>query len=232
MAYPSEHYLLAIGGPLGSVEEWTMTLRLSAAFADDSTPDAEAAALTTLANLLDDHWVTSGPISGGAKLGWAKYNRVGTDGRYLRQVTHMHEWSTPVFGPAARVYPHQLSLVATLHTAATRGLASKGRIYLPSPWYAVEGPDGTISSTNAQAAATWVARMIDIVNGVNAMGNVSVISKGSKDDAGNYGPGVERSVTRVSVGTVYDTMRSRRGKVAEVRSEAAVTVGDGFSGTF
>lgn len=231
MAYPVEHYLLAFGGPLGSGEQWTNTLRLHAP-TYDATQDAETATVADLAAFFKAHWVTVNPISGGARLGWLKYNRVGTDGKYMNPWTTVYDFSPLVVSSAAIKHPHQVSLVATLTTDAARGLASKGRIYLPSPMYSVAGADATIASGDAASAANWVAGLVNGINGVAGAGNVHVISRGARQDDGSWGPGAMRPVMGVSVGNVYDTMRSRRGKVVEQRTDVAVTTFGDFGGPF
>lgn len=222
MAYPSEHYLLAFGGPLSTNEQWSCTLRMSAAFAAQDQAGEEAA-LEGIVQVLTFQWAQQNPVSGDARVSFVKYNRVGVDGKYTRETTNQVDIAPPLLSAAGGVHPLQIALVATLETSVERGLANKGRIYLPSPWYPCSEPNRTISAGSAQGAATWVAGLITALNDVAGVGTVIVASKTRA--------GAIRPVTGVNVGTVLDTMRSRRTSLLESRQSALVD-GGGLGGDF
>lgn len=234
MAFPFEHYLLVMGGPLGDSEEWTTSLRISSADAGATTASEQAALLDLAAAISPIFARTStagGPMSAKAKLAWLKYNRIGTDGRYVRSVTNVHDLPAPIANTGAQLYPHQVAIVATLETSVSRGLAAKGRMFLPSPRFAGVQGDFTLAPADVASAAAWVRDLLDAINTTASVGDVVVMSKGGVDRDGTPRAGVSRPVTGVNVGSVLDTMRSRRGKLVETRqSEALVNPGTG--GTF
>lgn len=224
MAFPFEHYLLSFGGPLGSTEQWSSGLRVSAGFGTANTVAAEEAALAQAQAFISTHFQAgTSPISGDAKVAWVKYNRISVLGRYVRDTTNEHVYALPVGLSTVGTHPLQISLVATLTTSVERGLASKGRMFLPAPKELASGSNRTMSAAGAQQAATWVAGLISGINGLSDLGDVIIASAVRE--------GKSRLVTGVNVGNVFDTMRSRRAQLTETRSSAAVT-SSGVGGDF
>lgn len=108
--------------------------------------------------------------------------------------------------------PPQVSLCATLTTAVSRGLATKGRMYLPGITIAVLD-SGKIPTTDAGYVATNLATFLSACNAsTNLPGSVILASKGAKP---LYLDGVFRVVTNTRVGDVYDTQRRRRDALVE-----------------
>lgn len=212
MAFPEVHYLLAWGGTLGA-ETWVNTLRLSDGFALADQAEEESA-LAEFADVITTWHEGGGVVGSRARLGWVKLNRVGVDGRYVRDYTNLLEIATPVAGGQAPLYPNQVSLVATLETGATRGLASRGRLFIPCPATPLVAVDGLLSTAVAQGAATAAATFLSGLNAAVANMAVEVYS--------NTRTGAHRPVTTVSVGRVLDTMQSRRTSLPEERQAAAV----------
>lgn len=224
MAYPFEHYLLAFGGTLFTQEQWSCTLRLGGNLGANQDVPGEVVAMNNLATSLSATWKLAGaPIMAGAPLTYVKYNRIGVDGKYVRNTTNVKDLS-PTAVPAftSQPLPPQMSLVLTLETNISRGLAAKGRIFLPAP----KGATGTLNALTAAdttAAATWGKALIDGVNAAQGSGDVVVAS--------SVRTGAMQLVTGVNVGSIFDTMRSRRGKFLEVRARANV-VNSGVGGSF
>jgi hypothetical protein len=109
--------------------------------------------------------------------------------------------------------------VVTLRTGNQRGLARTGRIYLPVPHLAPDVETGHLSPSQTASAATWAGGLISALNAAPGVGDVVVCSA--------VGTGAIRRVTSVDVGSVIDTMRSRRGALKEARSAGPVTVSTG-----
>lgn len=203
MVFPRTHVLIAFGGTLRQNEIWSGTLRL------DSPAVPEQA---SVANTLAAAWNSvDSPCGMEVALGWVKVNQVGTDGTYIQQTTNLIELADPAEHPTqASPYPNQVSLVATLNTPKSRGLAHRGRLFLPLPRYAIDGgSDGRITPGSATAAATWLAGLIGSLNALSD-GNISVFSKVRE--------GAAEPVSEVIVGRVLDTMRSRRSALDEFYS--------------
>lgn len=222
MAFTGEHYYFTFGGPLGNQEQWSSGLRLDSANNSGLTQAQEEAALLDLSTKLRTAWAqATNPSGSTAGLTWEKANLVGADGKYVRDYTNVIDHAQ-VVSPNASAYPLQVSMAITLTTAAERGLASKGRIFMPAPWQPLSGPDKTWSTAQSLVAANWMAALINSINDANALGNVVVAS--------STRTGATRSVRGVSVGSVPDTMRSRRNKQQEIRivntTEITQTGGD------
>lgn len=228
MPFPAEHYLMTFSGPLGAAEQWSFGLRTNLAGFGSPTQDEERDVMLAAAAAISPVWVVDTateqtPMTGAAALKTLKYNRIGVDGRYTRNETNVYDYPTALRPAAIARYPHQISLAATLETGASRGLASKGRIYLPSPPYPMAGTDPVLSAVDTGKAARWVSRLIGALNTVDGLGSVIVASQTRT--------GSIRTVNRVSVGNVLDTMRSRRGKLIETRSAVELTT-NGTGGDF
>lgn len=212
MPFPIQHKYLSLSGPMRGGESWSFGLRLQGDFAYGDQA-AEEAILADLQAAIDGWWTTVNVIGSAAWLQTIKYNGVGVDGKYLQDYTVRYDYPTPRAGNGAVTHPNQIALVATLETGLTRGLAHRGRIFLPAPPIAV-GTDGKISQASAQGCATTVANLINAINAVPAAGRVIVASAVRE--------GAWRPVTGVSIGRTLDTMRSRRTSVTEAREAVAV----------
>lgn len=214
MVYPIQHDLMVFGGSLYQTEQWSMSLRMEPS-SDGVVPYQES--LDNAAAIVSTWWTSGAYSTSKATLEFLKLNRIGTDGKYMNpSMTYLHEYPTPLAGPVAGAgFPAQVSLVATLTTGAVRGLAAKGRIFLPAVAAPV-GADGRIQATEATSYAQSVANLLTNLNGAPGLGRVMVIS--------NVREGAARPVTGVQVGRVYDTMRSRRTSLVE-EPPAAVPVG-------
>lgn len=125
-------------------------------------------------------------------------------------------------------YPPQVTLAATLEVAGARGIASKGRMYLPGIAQPLES-DGRLSNANSLAVANGFKAFLDDVNvAVSGDGGVILASQGRrvKNIDGEYEPvpgtAVNAVVNRVRVGCVYDTQRRRRNDLVEVYQTATL----------
>ena len=125
-----------------------------------------------------------------------------------------HTYTTPPQGAnGGTAMPPQSSLVCTLTSAISRGLAAKGRMYIPG--FAGGGPDATghISSTAVGNIATALQTFI---NGVNTdVGAGFHVINASFGSVKHSLPGVNAVVTGIKVGNVYDTQRRRRNGLVE-----------------
>jgi len=148
-------------------------------------------------------------IGAQARLAWLKFNRIGVDGKYVNAFTNRHDWAPTLATSSGSPYPPQVSLVATFETGAARGLAHRGRMFLPTPLAAIDA-DGRITGGAAASAATKVAALLSALNALPGYGESRVYS--------NVRAGASRPITGVTVGRVLDTMRSRRSQLAEERS--------------
>ena len=131
--------------------------------------------------------------------------------RYVSETMSYEREFAPVRGPGTQLLPAQLSTALTLETGVRRGLAARGRIFLP-PINVQLGDSGHIETAARSGIATAGATFIRDLNnwpgldlGVN---NLRVVVLGRD--------GSTRAVTGVSVGSVVDTQRRRRSALKEV----------------
>jgi hypothetical protein len=124
-------------------------------------------------------------------------------------------------GGVGSPFPAQVALAATLTSDNQRGLAAKGRMYLPGVAVALDSNAGKISSANVGNIATALQTFLDSVNtAAGTSGRVILASKGRRGlttPGGDttYVGGVSAWVTGCRVGDVYDTQQRRRRQLPE-----------------
>jgi hypothetical protein len=216
VTFPKPFYKLVIFGSLYN-DTWNTSLSLvPTALGEISVPAVNDLMLTAMAGAVNTGWWQKSLAAGGfpgigqAYLEGIKLNRITTGGLYADQDAQTHIYGIPI-GANGGDHPvaPQLTTVATLRTAISRGPASKGRMYLP-PVAAIDSlaADGRLSSAQALVVATSTKTLIEAVNG-------QMIGIARVGVASNVGSGRFEHVTRVTVGRVVDTMRSRRNKQLE-----------------
>lgn len=218
MPFPHAHYLFSFGGKLRTVDEqWTMGLRFPGDFSL-SDQAGEQDLQDDLTAVLAAWWPNG--ISGApAHLEWTKFNRIGTDGKYVNNYSNTQYVEPGVPGGFASNYPNQIALVVTLETGLTRGLAHRGRLFFPTPRFNIEQATGKVAVGSMQTIADTVTTLLDNLNTACA-GLTGPAAPVRVSVASNVREGAFRPVTGVSVGDVLDTMRSRRTQLTEVRAVA------------
>ncbi len=223
MAYPP-HYLLQFGGPLGLSEEWSCSIRLH--HPDDATRPNElraAAAASELDDVVNDvrSWLTAmeGYRPSSQRLGYVKFNAITAAGTYASSSTTEVQYTTGQLPGQSPPAPFQNALAISWLTSAQRGLASRGRIFIPAaPWQvgddgqftaAAVGPVATMTRTFIQNLGNWPG--FDLPSSPVP----SVVSRGKLLGPKSWGPGLARPITRVAVGRVPDTQQRRRAKLRE-----------------
>lgn len=150
-----------------------------------------------------------------------KLARLAKDGRYDgSDIVTSSPAATVTGSRSGSPLPAQVALVATLVAGSGKGLAGKGRMYLP-------GVSETISSNghlDQGYCVKWADNLAAFFNLVNASfdvpGQVINVSRGHKNALGLGARNVP--VNGVRVGNVYDTQRRRRNALAETYSAATV----------
>lgn len=222
MAYSGQHMLTVIGGSLFTNEQWSISFRSTPNFGD-ATQDTQAV-VATIAEAIRAWFVASIYIGPAAKLGFVKHNRIGVDGKYVNNTTGEVLYGNLAAAASTGGHPPQIALALTLETGITRGLANRGRVFMPNPVGVIGGTTGTLTTGVATNHATSLASLFTTLNGLTGFGTVSVYSRGKAGPvlAGSKSPsfpnpGVARPVTGVSCGLVLDTIRSRRAQLVEAR---------------
>lgn len=201
-------------------EEWQTGFYLGNAETDAGVPSQQ------FADLVRTSWqtfftATANQVSNSFTFTGVKLARLSKNGLYDGSAVAESFPTGQVNGPyAGSPMPAQVTLVATLIGGSGKGLAGKGRMYLPgisSPLSA----DGHLLQSQCQNIATNLAAFF---NGLDASidrpGHVINVSRGHKKLLGVGARNV--SVNGVRVGNVYDTQRRRRNALAETYSTAVV----------
>jgi hypothetical protein len=207
MAYPDPHWLLTFGGSLPGGEQWTCTARLAGVHV--TTSALGQAACDAYASAIDGWWTDAVMISHMVKLGTVKLNWVDTAGHYIDTWTNRTDFDPEHAnsGGMWEQHPNQIAWVVSLGTAATRGHAHAGRMFLPIPAPKLEA-NGTVSTTDTGIGLLSAKDLINAINGVTEVSaHVCIMSK--------IGSGTANAVTKVGLGRALDTMRSRRRSVPE-----------------
>lgn len=213
MVYPSIHSLLVLSGPLFTGERWSIGLRMTRV-SPAASVQTDAARAAPIFAAVRNYWAGNFGVGNQAKLDLIKVNTIATTGKYLHPWTILEEQIPPVSPQGgASAMPPQVSCVVTLETGATRGLASRGRIFLPAP-IANVGTDGRMVAAPRDAILAGARGFINAVNGAAGGDRVIVAS--------DVREGAARAVTSVAVGLVLDTMRSRRASLEEDRASLPV----------
>lgn len=219
----SPHYLLQFGGDLRG-DIWSCGLRLSTPGALDPpflpAPDMDDIIEDLAADISTWMLAAGSGWSSASKLRFVKLNRIAANGHYADQEnTNVKYFDTLPYptGAAGGTYPNQVAMVVSWVTDATRGRASKGRVYVPTPTLGLQGGVDRFVGSDVQAAANAAAAFINNVNnqpGIDGAGFVAVVASGVD--------GTRRPITAVRVGDVPDTQRRRRNAVDEVYFAADV----------
>lgn len=212
------------GTAFGGAESWSTGFFLGNPSADADLPSQ------SLADSIRDAWITyfttaSNYIASQYKFTEVKVSSFGTDGLSNPLDTVYSVPSGNVVGTNAGTVPPQCSIVATLQAVVSRGLASKGRMYLPGIGIGVTST-GKITSTQAQGMANNLKTFFDTINALPTADEIINASHGQLTAAGAPKPGgagpVNRKITSVKVGDVYDTQRRRRDALVEAYSSASL----------
>lgn len=209
MAYPSAHWLLTFGGTINASETWTTTLRIAGTH--PATQAANQAACDAYATAVNNSFTTRNFFTNKATLGQVKLNWVDEDGKYVDPWTNVVDYVPEHVNAASGtiVLPSQCAWVVSLGTAVARGPAHAGRMYWPYPNQALNS-DGRMTLAQADAASGQMVQFINAIKAVTIVSGVPAIYS-------KIGTGFVHPITRLSVGRVVDTMRSRRTSQAEER---------------
>jgi hypothetical protein len=203
-------------------EEWSTGFYLGDTGADAADPgtgtaSAIAAAWTTFFTSANAHIATTFLTT------HVKVSQLETSGDTDLDMIDIYDYPTAIAGVSGGApLPPQITLAATLTSDLQRGLASKGRMYLPGINLPIFNGDPHISTTEQGQIATALKTFLDTVNASGSIDGYAVLaSKGRKttiiQDPDNwfYTGGVTARVTGCRVGNVYDTQRRRRGDIVE-----------------
>lgn len=207
------------GSSFGGQEIWTTGFYIGAPGTDALVPSESTAAAIKTAwatfcgatdVVMSYMWKTEG----------VKVAHMNQDGSTDLDAVVNSPYTTPVEGGSGQIgYPPQVSLVATLLADNGRGLAGKGRMYLPGIAAGLD-TTGHIGGTQHQNIANRLAAFFGEVEASFDGGQVINASHGRAPFTGSTA--TNRFVTHVRVGNVYDTQRRRRNSLVESYATAAL----------
>jgi len=211
MAAYQPHYRLAFGGPLFTTEEWSCRLNITSAGTLPTSGEADTM-LPTLATAIGVWVAAAGSyLSSATGLSWVKFNKIAASGHYDDpDNSRTQEVTGGIVGTGTPGVPPQTALVVSLMTAHNRGKAHAGRMF--TPCLAGGTDSGGMVAASQAAIATSMTTLLNSINGIVTPAGVSIVAP----------TGESNHVTRVRVGRVYDTMRSRRNKLTENYSLGAL----------
>jgi hypothetical protein len=152
-----------------------------------------------------------------------KLSMLNNDGRVMADSSIYYQPLNAVVGAVGGPsLPPQVSLVATLANSLPRGLATKGRMFLPGINAPIDD-SGHLPALYTQDIATNLQAFFNtIFQDADTPGNPVLASVGR-------GPlnmdGAIRNVTQIRIGNVYDTQRRRRNALQETYKVLPVSVG-------
>lgn len=218
MAYSEPFIKMSFGGSVSGEDVWSNSLSLGspetgvtqAAF-DSLEPQQFEAALRAA-------YIGNGGIANYESLSWIKLAYIGEDGKYIGE-PKIYDFPTPAQGSASFNVPPQDSIVVSHLTEARRGLAYRGRTYLPAGF-----ADAT---SNGKLAAVVVTSLLTRFTTLfNAINNVATTQTGLPIKLivnSNVRTGMSRYITAISIGNLVDTQRRRRNRLSETYVDSALT---------
>jgi len=188
-------------------------------------------------NYIADHWETFFEHAQ-SEVAWSwqttevKVAKLDQAGETIEDEVEYYTYPSPIVGgKTSNGYPPQISIVATLQSSNVRGLASKGRMFLPGLAPNI-GQFGKIDATQLGTIATNFNSFLSAVNDDTGVpGKVILASFGhitARDLSGKptgWGPGENKLVEHVRFGDVFDTQRRRRNALNETYINRDVSQG-------
>jgi hypothetical protein len=163
-------------------------------------------------------WASIGTsYSSRTSLSFVKANVIGTDGFYMNKGQSFRlDFPEQPGSFGQQTLPSEVAFVVTLLTPINRGLASKGRVYLPAPGQGTQNELGLVSDNFATLCRDATAQLIrdvgDVpgIDGPQGIGDVAVMS--------DVRLGATQKVTGVRTDNLWDTQRRRGNKFRGTRS--------------
>lgn len=213
MAYIQPFLRLVALGSLPQGETWTWSLAFGSAFGPATAPSEVPEDVLTAIETF--HQSSDVALGSGVTLNAVKLNMIGTNGRYVSSgETVEHVYETPVQAAGTIQLPPQCATAVSLLTPVKRGLAHRGRFYVPRLGRA-PGVDGRLSTIEQSALLTAATAMVSSLNDALGPDFFCVVTSDRRQ-------GAQHGVTRLAVGRVVDTIRSRRRGLEEDYVEAPV----------
>jgi surface antigen len=202
----------------GGVEEWSTGFYLGKENADAALPTQ--AQVDAIATAWKNFFTGVGQnISASWSTDYVKIASMGTDGRSDAQDTVYSNYVTQPTGSGGNLYPPQIALAASFTSAKMRGVGSHGRMYLPGISIGLD-TTGHVGGAGLTAVLGAFKTFINACNAASASGDIVIlashgsINKDGTPKIGGSAP-INKAVTGIKIGNVFDTQRRRRNQLAE-----------------
>lgn len=218
MSYTTNHLHVTVGGTAPALEIWQFGMRFAPTALNldpfgEGIADVDMAALEDAVDGLFSDTVDGlhNFIADDVAATWVKVAKIKTDGHYDGDAL-LRTFTTPKVGGSTSRVALQTSVCVSLRTDVRRGHGTHGRLYLPDIyWTRTQNEQGT---TTSQQNAVLNA-MNTFLNSVDSALGTAPAHDWSLSNFSKLGAGVTRPVTRILVGSMLDTISSRRGKPKE-----------------
>jgi hypothetical protein len=132
-----------------------------------------------------------------ARLGWVKWNKIGTDGRYVNKTsTRLYTFPQQVITANSVVYPQQVAVAVTWMTNLARGKGHQGRTFFPTN----VGLDPAIGMRMPPATATKLANSaVQLISRLNYAANTAGVDTPPNWTAGTPGYAAQDSAVRAAI---------------------------------
>lgn len=202
------------GSMYGGEEEWSTGFYMGNVGADSNAP------LQSIVDAIGPLWQTLFTTSANGFSNNYKTHEIkivslkASDGKTVPDSQVYYTYPAPITGGyATNQNPPQIATVCTLIGVAARGLASKGRMFLPGTGFSVD-TNGRIPTANQTALTTGMKTFLTAVNALPEDNVILLASQGRKPPL--IGGPVMHEVISIRLGNVYDTQRRRRNALTEV----------------
>lgn len=216
MAYPTSIIRLSVGGSTAGEDEWSNGMTLAGG--------GDQGNLESFLSLTPDQFITAvnafyatGVYSTAVynTVSWIKLALIGKDGKYLRDAK-IYDYPTPRQGTGSLPMSPQDSLVLSLLTGTKRGLARRGRIYLPAGFAPPAVATGRVAPADVTAVVTKSQTYLRAINAIASANNRPL----NLVIASDVREGALRAVTGLEIGNLVDNQARRRNRLQEVYVEA------------
>lgn len=202
----------------GGAEEWSTGFYMGNENADADLPNQQL--VDDIATAWKNFFTGVGQnISSNWSTDYVKIASMGTDGRSDSGDTVYSTYVTQPTGSGGNLYPPQIALAATLTSTKPRGVGAKGRMYLPGLSIGID-TTGHVNGAGLTAVLTAFKTFLNACNASTATDNVVIlashgsINKDGTPKIGGSAP-INKAVTGIKIGNVYDTQRRRRNQLPE-----------------
>lgn len=225
---PFAHKVMRVtisGTDFGGAEEWSTGFYVGNESADSDSPTQAFA--DDIRTAWQTYFVTASAYFANTFTSTlVKVSLMQTNGQSHAEDTIYSTFTGNASGGRSENFPPQIALVATLRSAKARGVGSHGRMYLPGVVAPVDGT-GHINGTTQAGILSNLSTFLHAVNDSAATDNVLMLaSHGSLNPDGTPKIGgsapINKAVTDVRLGNVYDTQRRRRNGLAEAYQTASL----------